>query len=384
MGFCPKCGAKVHDEEIFCISCGEKLPTDRHQRFQTRRFSAKDWIMPIGIFVLITLVFLGILLFHYNRTNHALDAYKDATTAFNQEDYEESLTYLDKALNYYSKFPAANDLQQLLTIYLSGIEIDNQLSYNDQLKQLNNLQIALDDFDGENIDQFIMDIKHQQERLQLDQIESRLSDDLSIQDLQALVWEIDAIHSTDALMLKQQLRERLSTSIASIANTYLSDNRFPDASEVVKNGLYYLPDDERLLSLTETINVAQNQFVTALEERMEKAYQTYEEEVVFNESKAVELENISLKKTASSQLKIEGTVISQATVPIYHVHITFELLNKNNDIIDTRESYVYPDVLYPSDEGKLDYVYLDNKFNNEATDVKVTEVSWLLNEEDPS
>ncbi|SFS59750.1 MULTISPECIES: zinc ribbon domain-containing protein [Halolactibacillus] len=384
MGYCPKCGAKVHDDEIFCVSCGTKLPADRQSRFQSNRFSIKTWLFPTLALMLIGLIFSGIHWLHQQRSHQATDLFEEAADAFYEDDYEESLTLTEKALTVYPTFQAAEDLNKLLTLYLENIHLDDSLSYQAQLEQLHNLQISLDDYKGEAIDRLVMNIKHMQEQLQLEQIDTRLSNDLSIQDLQALVWEIEAIHSTDALLLKQQLRERLSSSIASLANSYLADNKFSDATELVENGLYYLPDDQRLLSLKETINLAQNQFVTALEERMEKAYQSYEEEVAFNESKAVNISDVALSETTSGQLKVKGTVKSEATVPIYHIEVTFELLNHDNDVIDTRTTFVYPDVLYPFDEGQLDYIFLDKQFNDEATDVKIASISWLLNEEEPS
>ena len=384
MGYCPKCGANVHDDELFCVACGTKLPTDRHLRFQEKKSTKKTWILPFISLLLISFGFLGIKWFHQQSVNEATDVFDRATAAFYEGDYEKSLTLTEEAIAIYPVFQAAEDLNRLLTLYLKDSEIDRALPYQEKLEKLHQLQITLDDYSGDTMDRFIMDIKQTQEQLQLDQIEARLSDDLSIQDLQALVWEIDAIHSTEALLLKQQLRERLSSSIASLANGYLADNQFNDAIELVENGLYYLPEDARLLSLKETINLAQNQFITALEERMQKAYQSYEEEVAFNESQAVQVSDLSLTETSSQQLKVTGKVKSEATVPIYHIEVTFELLDESNDVIDTRTTFVYPDVLYPYDEGAFDYIFLDNQFNDEAADVKIARVSWLLNEEEPS
>jgi tetratricopeptide (TPR) repeat protein len=384
MGYCPKCGANVHDDELFCVACGTKLPTDRHLRFQTKKITKTTWLLPLISFLIISFGFVGIKWYHQQKVNEAADVFKQATAAFYEADYEKSLTLTQEALYIYPSFQAAEDLNRLLTLYLNDSDIDHTLSYQENLEKLHQLQIALDDYSGEAIDRFIMEIKQSQEQLQLEQINRRLSDDLSIQDLQALVWEIDAIHSTEALLLKQQLRERLSSSIASVANSYLADNQFNDAIELVDNGLYYLPEDPRLLSLKETINLAQNQFVTALEERMQKAYQSYEEEVAFNQSQAVHVSDLSLTETSSQQLKVRGMVKSEATVPIYHIEVTFELLDASKDVIDTRTTFVYPDVLYPYDEGQLDYIYLDDTFNEEAADIKIARISWLLNEEEPS
>ncbi|GEM01201.1 zinc-ribbon domain-containing protein [Halolactibacillus halophilus] len=384
MGYCPKCGANVHDDELFCVACGTKLPTDKHLRFQAKKMTKTIWLMPLISFIVISLGFIGIKWLHQQRGNEATEVFEQATTAFYDEDYEKSLALTEEAMLIYPAFQAAEDLNRLLTLYLHDHNIDDTLSYQEKLEQLHQLQITLDDYSGDAIDRFIMDIKQTQEQLQLEQIDSRLTDDLSIQDLQTLVWEIDAIHSTEALLLKQQLRERLSSSIGSFANSYLADNRFNDAMELVDNGLYYLPEDPRLLSLKETINLAQNQFVTALEERMQKAYQSYEEEVAFNQSQAVDVSDVSLTETSSQQLKVKGLVKSEATVPIYHIEVTFELLDESNDVIDTRTTFVYPDVLYPYDEGQLDYIYLDDEFNDEAVDVKITRISWLLNEEESS
>ncbi|MGM0522463.1 MAG: zinc ribbon domain-containing protein [Bacillota bacterium] len=384
MGYCPKCGANVHDDELFCVACGTKLPTDRHLRFQPKKLTKKTWLLPLVSLLLISFAFLGIKWLHQQRINEATEIFDRATEAFYEADYEKSLTLTEEAVSIYPAFQAAEDLNKLLRLYLNDKDIDHTLPYQEKLEKLHDLQITLDDYSGEALDRFVMEIKQTQEQLQLEQIDARLSDDLSIQDLQALVWEIDAIHSTEALLLKQQLRERLSSSIASLANSYLADNQFNDAMELVENGLYYLPEDPRLLSLKETINLAQNQFVTLLEERMQKAYQSYEEEVAFNQSQAVNVSELSLTETSSQQLKVKGMVKSEATVPIYHIEVTFELLDESNNVIDTRTTFVYPDVLYPYDEGQLDYIFLDNQFNDEAVDVKIARVSWLLNEEEPS
>lgn len=384
MGYCPKCGANVHDEELFCVACGTKLPTDRHLRFQAKKITKKTWLLPLISFLFISFSFFGIKWLHQQRVTEATAVFDQATAAFYEGDYEKSLTLTEEATSIYPSFQAAEDLNRLLTLYLNDSDIDHTSTYQEKSEKLYQLQITLDDYSGDAIDRFIMEIKQTQEQLQLEQIDTRLSDDLSIQDLQALVWEIDAIHSTEALLLKQQLRERLSSSISSLANSYLADNQFNDAIELVDNGLYYLPEDPRLLSLKETINLAQNQFVTLLEERMQKAYQSYEEEVAFNQSQAVDVSDLSLTESSSQQLKVKGKVKSEATVPIYHIEVTFELLDESNDVIDTRTTFVYPDVLYPYDEGQFDYIFLDDQFNDAAVDVKISSISWLLNEEESS
>lgn len=382
MGYCPQCGASVHDTESFCVSCGDKLPSDRHLRFEKQRFSLIAWRMPI-IFLVIIGLFFGLITFTYSRLHkQAIALYHEATVALSNEAYEESLYLAEQALDISPSFEAASDLAALMSLYLHDIDVDSNAPYHEQLKQLNDLQIKLDDFKGDPVDQLIIHIRSLQEHFQLKQINKQLENDLSIQDLQALVWEIEAIQSTDALLLKQQLREQLSASIASLANTYLADNQFSEAAELVENGRYYLPEDERLLSLKQTIALAQEQFVKALEERMQKAYQSYEEEVVFNQSKAVSVTDLRLSQTPSNQLKVEGQVKNQGTVPIYHIQVTFELRDANQKVLDTREVFVYPEVLYPYDTGQLDYIYMHQLFDSAAKDINILAVSWLLNEEE--
>src|SRR5699024_11914754 len=117
-------------------------------------------------------------------------------------------------------------------------------------------------------------------------------------------------------------------------------------------------ESEKLQSLKTTIEKEKTAFETAQEERIEQAINMAAEENEVNQSDAVELNSVKLKKDGKDKLIVKGKVDSIATIPIHSVVIEYTLTSDKDDETLSNKVFIYPDKLYPNETGKFEYTQI--------------------------
>ncbi|MBM7540406.1 zinc-ribbon domain-containing protein [Amphibacillus cookii] len=379
MAHCPYCGAKVYEDEIFCINCGDKLPDHIEDRILVKRRSAKTLVVPAVIVSLTICALVACYFFNYYQQSKAKSYYRQAEDAILVSDYDKAHEYIERALNHYPNFPEAQVLHQFAKFSVDVLTDLTQADDDDQQLQILYQAITeLDNYSGEAADPF-HDLLHQKQTdLQLMIVENKLNNEPSIHDLPAILWEAEGIQDPDAYELVSVIREQISAHTSNQANTYLQNNQFTEAKDTVENGLYYLPNDDKLQSLLETINKEQDIFTTELEVRMEQAISQYEEEADINQNDAVEIIDVDLNENNQGHLVVSGEISSLATIPIHTIQVHYVLRDQNDKVIETNDVYVYPDTLYPEEKGQFDHTYFDESWINDAVHIQVESITWLL------
>ncbi|PXW92653.1 hypothetical protein DES38_102237 [Streptohalobacillus salinus] len=379
MGYCPNCGSNVHSDEVFCVTCGEKLPADLDMRNTSSGLTKKSLWLPFGSLAIMSLVFLVIWVTASHNKEAAIDYYHAASDDLLLGNYAESEIKLDRALHIHPQFDDATVLKDVAEIGSAYQSIQSESVYSHEtIQQLDNYLIELEPYQGEIADQLRLSISDLIINLRLDDIELRLESTQSVPGLQAILWELEGIASPKALELTQTVKEQLSVHMSSLINNHMTNHQFNEAKQLIETGLNYLPEDDRLLSLKQTVETEQKIFEASLEERMEQAFSQYYEDQEINANDAVDLINISLNTKENGQLYIEGTIKSIATVPIYNVRIHYQLIDENDARLDEHQIYVYPEELFPNDEGQFDFTYLSDAFTDQNLEIEVTSITWLL------
>ncbi|WP_153462451.1 MULTISPECIES: zinc-ribbon domain-containing protein [Sediminibacillus] len=384
MLYCPYCGSKTNDDELFCIQCGKKLPEDRYDRVAEPTISKRIWYLPVASFI-ITIVAVGFGYFYLQHQSHqAKEAFKAGEEKALDGAYDEALVHFKTALREKENFPAALENKSFMEVALQSkldlkqaADYASEENYQKSLEKIDEAENNLKVYDGEAVDVIIDEVVEKRSEIQLNQLQEAMEKDPSIEKLKTLLWQAKAINSEEAENISASIEEQIISYIFSTANEQLSQKQFTDARDVVEEGLNYVPDSDKLQSLQTTIEKEKTAFETEQQNRIEQAVTAAEKEQDQNKNDAVEMTEVSISKDEQGNAVVSGKLKSIATVPVYSISVDYKILDPDGDELLTNEVYVYPDTLYPGEEGKFEFTHFDTKAKD-TSNVEIEKVKWFL------
>jgi hypothetical protein len=365
------------------VTCGKKLPEDFTHRIVPNRKFNKLWIVPVSVLVLFMLSSVLYYVYLENRSTKAVDLYNQAEEKVLAGEYTAAEQLFEEALHLKGNFPQS-DTSLLFVKRASGVEsalteaedLRLENNYEEALSIINEAEDEIQDFYGPAVRDLIFNIISQRNDVKIEQLEEVLQNDPSIDDLKILLWEADAIDEEHAEEIAQSIRSQIIDYTFSRASEQLNAKHFNDALLLVEDGLKYAPDSEKLQSLETTINNEQTTFETAQEERLEQAMNTALEEREMNESDAVELLEMAVENDEQGNIIIKGKVKSVATVPINSIIVDYSLLDKNETEFESNEVFVYPDRLYPDEDGNFEFTHFDIDESRQNLQIEINKITW--------
>ncbi|WP_240452371.1 zinc ribbon domain-containing protein [Virgibacillus sp. YIM 98842] len=347
-----------------------------------RKFN-KLWLVPIGVFTFFLLSSIIFYIYLENRSTQAQELYNQAEEKVLLGEFAAGEQFLKEALDLKSNFSQADTsllfTRRAIEIQSSLAEADSLLqekNYSEALSIINGAENNIENFYGPAASDLISVIISQRNEVKMEQLQEMLQNDPSIDDLKLLLWEADAIDEENAEEIAKSIRSQIVDYTFSKASEQLNAKHFNDALLIVEDGLKYAPDSEKLQSLETTINNEQSSFETAQQERLEQAMNTAQEEREMNESDAVNLLDIVVENNEQGNIMVKGEVKSVATVPINSIIIDYVILNKNEAEIDSNEVFVYPDRLYPDENGNFEFTHFDINESSQNLQVEVNKITW--------
>ncbi|SET92959.1 hypothetical protein SAMN05421676_11145 [Salinibacillus kushneri] len=382
MAHCPFCGTEVKQEEEYCINCGKPLPNDLNERMSKNQGFNKWWFVPISGLFLAIIVFIGFYFFLSYQENQAVEAYEKAEKIAVEGNFQQAKNLFKEAKEHKSYFPAAVQNAQFMDIALSiqnQIQSANKLmdekAYQQGLKITKQAEEDLQNYNGEVVDKLLEQLVKTRNEIKTAELKNKLSQDPAIDDLKLLLWQAESIQTDEAKSMAKEIRTRLVDFTYSTANESLKLKQFSDAMAIIEDGLRYAPENEKLQSLKTTIEKEKVAFETEQQKRIEQAISAAEQEHELNKNDAIEMVSIKSKKDEFGDLVVTGTLKSVATVPIYSVSVSYNLLNGDGEVVESNEVYVYPDTLYPDEEGHFEFTHYEVK---EELKAEVDQVKWFL------
>lgn len=379
---CPYCGTDVKEDEHYCIKCGKQLPNDIHNRLNNIKFN-KYWYIPLltAIFFLLSSgVYYFIL---QNKSSQAKDLYEQGEQFALEKDYNKAKNLFDKALKNKSNFNQAevslNFINRALKIGLLLDDTDKlleQQSYQEALSIINKTESELNNFNGPATSGLIDTIVAKRNTIKITNLEEELKQEPDIDNLKILLWDAEEINDDVAEEIALNIQSQITEYFFSKASKQLKIKQFNNAQTLIKDGLKYAPDAEKLQSLKTTIDKEKTAFETVQQQRIEQAMDTAAKEQQFNETDAIELVSVDLKSDDQGKLVVKGQVKSLATIPLDSILIAYTLSNKDDAELLSNEVFVYPDKLYPGETGKFEFTHLDRKEKVKHVDVKVNKITW--------
>ncbi|MBM7572200.1 hypothetical protein JOC48_002703 [Aquibacillus albus] len=343
------------------------------------------WYLPLIAFIIILISVGAYYLFLEKQVDNAKQQYDIGEKKALLGEYEDALLAFKSANDFKEQFPSAIENEKFMKV---AITIKDELKQADKLLEDNQYQQSLQlistaegrlkDYDGELVSILQHEINRKRHDAQIQQLNVRLASDPPIDELKTLLWEAEAIQSEDAEEIASSIREQIVAYVFSTASEQLSNKQYTDARNTVQDGLEYVPNSEKLKSFKTTIEKEKTAFETAQQQRIEQAIIAAEEEREINKNDAVELLDIKVLQDEQKNLVVTGDLKSVATVPIHTVSVDYVLLDPDENEILSNEVYVYPETLYPEEEGKFDYTHFDIGNENMNLKVKIEKISWFL------
>ncbi|WP_053219841.1 zinc ribbon domain-containing protein [Virgibacillus senegalensis] len=384
MLYCPYCGSKTNDDELFCIQCGKKLPEDRYDRIAEPGPDRRIWYLP-AISLLFSFLAIGFCyLFLQHQTEQAKEAFRSGEEQALDGNYDEALIHFEKALEEKNNFPAAHENKSFMEVALrSRLDLKQASDYaaekdfQKSLEKIDEAENNLKVYNGEAVDVIINEVVEKRSEVQLEQLQQSMENDPSIEKLKTLLWQAKAISSEEAESITETIEEQIISYIFSTANEQLSQKQFTDARDIVEEGLNFVPNSDKLQSLQTTIEKEKTAFETEQQHRIEQAATAAEKEQNLNKNDAVEMIDVSISRDEQGNAVVSGKLKSVATVPVYSISVDYKILDKSDSELLSNEVYIYPDTLYPGEEGKFEFTHFDTKAAD-TSDIEIEKIKWFL------
>lgn len=381
---CPYCGIEINDDEVYCFKCGHKIPDDLGNRKTKDKFTFKrTWLLPIGLFLLFTLIIISSYMLFEKRSAEAEKLYKQSEEKILENEYDDARDLLEKSLQLKSNFQQAEVALEFIT-KASYIQDDitkakNKLlasEFNEALSLINESERDLRGYRGKAVTHLIDQLSIERNEIKLESVKNALKDNPSIDDLKILLWEAEAIKTENVEEIIEHIRNQIVDYTYSKAIEQLNKHQFSNAQILIDDGLKYAINSEKLLSLETTIKKEKKAFETAQQQRIEQAIHLAEEEREVNEMEAVKLQKATVTRDEQQSISVEGVVKSVATVPIHSVVIEYTLLDKSDSEILTNKAFIFPDTLYPNETGKFEFTHFEVDERIKNIDIEVNKLTW--------
>ncbi|WP_100011122.1 zinc-ribbon domain-containing protein [Lentibacillus sediminis] len=383
MRHCPYCGTMINEDEQYCIKCGKALPNDIDERLDgTRRFN-KFWYLPLSVLFLVILSSGIFYVWLDSRSAKAEELYYQGADLLMQQDYEAAGDLFAEAVDRNGNFTQANVASEFMKKTLQvqqtlekAAELSREKEFQEALSMINTAENSLKNYNGTAVNQLIDVIVSQRETIKVAQLKSILREEPGIDQLKRLLWEADELNHQEAEGITESIRNQIIDYSFSKASAQLNNKHFNDARLLVEDGLKYAPNSEKLTSLQTTVEKEQTAFETAQQQRIEQAVNAAAQDHQLNETDAIELLSAEVEQNEQGNFAVEGEVKSVATIPVHSILVEYSLLNDNDTEVLSNEVYVYPDKLYPDENGEFEFTHFDISEETKGLQVEIDKVTW--------
>ncbi len=395
--FCHQCGAKVNQEANYCSNCGANLKEedmsgenveqeallDRSSRAKQSKFRHYlPVILPIAsLLVLATII--SSYYFHEQNMNTKVIAMQSEAEEFALEgEYDKAKEILQAASDIRPNYHIVkNNIEviKLMQDFQTSLQLlDEKIlekEYAEAEKLIIQLKESLPRIDGPLIKQLRSEIENKEATIKVSKIVEELEGLTTVSELARKLQVLSSVPSEDGAAVKEQVINRIVQLTVEEAELEIENKQFTRARSVIDRGLQYAVNDDRLLALRDRVQSEQEAFELAEQERLDKAIEAAEKEDLQNKTAAVEVIHLEAELDDFGGLSVTGQIHNIATTGIYSVTITYNILDKEGVIIDTRQTTAYPYHIPQSQYGKFEDYYFGIF---EEVKVEIENITWYL------
>jgi tetratricopeptide (TPR) repeat protein len=413
--FCHHCGEKLLEGSSFCNTCGSKVepvqeattqpeehvpeqpivsnekqpqptnikpspPISQHT-YQPEQSPKKEstfksilpFLVPLLSLVIVTVVLVISFTTEQKKNNTVLELQKSGESEALAGNYDAAIKAVDEAIKLRPDY-------EILQLNLE--ETNKAKEFSAQLDSVSK-SISSQDFAGaeqllatlkEQVNtnngplfaNFQANITKEEERISIGKLIQEVASINTIDELASKLSELESLSSPEAESVRSEILDKIAQITNTEATDFLANGQFAEALNVVNKGLSYKTDDEELLQLKEKIE----QEKVAMEEQAA-------EEDLHNRTAAVELLTFTANLEDNGDISIEGTIKSNATIPIYTIVLYYAVYDTNGEFLLEGSVNVEPNQLEPGDEGT--FAAIISGVDQEAT-VEMYHATWYFDE----
>ncbi|MDX5475754.1 MAG: zinc-ribbon domain-containing protein [Bacillaceae bacterium] len=395
--FCHQCGAKVNEDANYCSNCGANLKEEYmshehedQEAFQDRSSRTKQsklktyfpYILPLASLLVFT-IFISSYYFHEQNVNAKVIAMQSEAEEYALEgDFDKAKEILQAASDIRPNYHIVkNNIEviKLMQEYQASFkQLDKKIEekqYVDAEKLIIQLKDSLPRIDGPLIQKLRSEIEDKEATIKISKIVEELEELTTVAELARKLQVLSSVPSEDGMAVKEQVINRIVQITVEEAEQEIENKQFSRARSVIDRGLQYAVNDDRLLALRERVQSEQEAFELAEQERLDKAIEAAEKEELQNKTAAVELIHLEATLDDFGGLSVAGQIQNVATTGIYSVTITYNILDKEGELIDTRQTTVYPYHISQGEYGKFEDYYFGIL---EEVEVEIENITWYL------
>lgn len=411
--YCHVCGTKSSPGDVACRKCKTKLMDAStaeeqiwaetavglekgvesdlllsRQQHPTSQESG-GWVgrtWSILVPLLLAAIVGALLTYYYNQesavNNEVLTLHEQAEKAALEGKYAEALKLLDAALG---KRPNVEALTEDRQIAAKAFNQMNQLKQAAESlktgklsaasKTLQAVAKALKEREEPAFDNVRSELGKQQVRLSVLKVKKEIDGLTTVSALAEKLETVSALKGKEAEAVQKQIIEKLASISYQDAEQLVKKKDFTAALQTVDQGLSYAPENEKLTEYRERVLNEKKAFEEAEAERIRLAEQQAAEEDLKNRTAAVSVLDLQAELDEYGDLYISGTVVNNATRPIWSVALTIDIYSPDGYYIGQTEAYVYPGTLAASEQGSFETYYYGVY---QAANVSVSGATWYL------
>ncbi|MBA2174424.1 zinc-ribbon domain-containing protein [Halobacillus locisalis] len=387
MIYCPHCGSEVNEGSRYCSQCGQQIEGNQQKPIHKSEDPEKKKWLPIFIPTSVFLLLSAALFFvytHEQRVNQNVIQSKqeaeDLALSGHFKEAEEKLrNAVDQRPNEEALASDLRSVQAALDVRKEMNQIESMIE-NDQLqeaeKQLEELEETIQGNDSQLFLTFVTETNSLNSKITVMKINQELNQMTNIDELASRLNELSGLNLKEAAQVREKVTEKMVSLSTEKAEKALSEKQYSEAISSVDQALQYVVNNQKLLQLKERIQQEKTAFENEQQQRLEQAMQQAAKDELKNQTDALEVVSAQVRKDEFGDYMVTGTVKSVATQIISTVTATYEVLNRNGEVVKTDHAKVYPIYLNPEDEGTFEKVYYDLKGDDYS--VRVTEMEWLV------
>ncbi|WP_163529944.1 FxLYD domain-containing protein [Halobacillus ihumii] len=322
-------------------------------------------------------------MYEKNVNEETLAIKKEAEQAALKGKYEKAESMLSEAIE---KRPDFTALQQDLTSVRSVLVMNNDLNKvaeyikNSRLEEaetsLATIQKQIYNEQSQLSVTLIPKVERLTSKITIGEINNQLKHLTNIDELADKLNTLSGLDLKEAARARSKINEKIVSIAAKKAEAAMADKQYNEAIATVDEGLQYVVNNEKLIQLKNRVKQEQQAFEQRQEERIKHAMEKAAEEDLMNRKHAVKVLEVKASKDEYGDIKVTGEIGSEATKIVSSIKVTFELKNKDDEVVKTGTAEVYPMYVNPGDKGKFEKMYYELK--EEEVTVNITNVEWYV------
>ncbi|MFE8698139.1 FxLYD domain-containing protein [Cytobacillus sp. FJAT-53684] len=340
-------------------------------------------LVPVISFIFVA-AGLGFYYFQEKEMNsQVLDLKESAEELALKREYKKAMKLLEKAQSKRPNYTALQDSRGMIEKAMGYEDVLGKVSENikktqfdEASKELASLKERLTKEKAPLFDRFNQEVEDHATKITIGTIKKELNELNTVDQLGGKLSILATLPEENASVVKKEILNKIVQISSRNVESELAKKQFSEAFSMIKKGLQFAVNDEKLLALKDRVEQDKLAFEQAEQQKIEKAMEAAAQEDLKNRTAAVEVSDFSVEVDEYGDLYLSGNVKNVATKTIGSITIYYTIYDENDMYLSDGLASVYPYYLEPGDLGSFEDIYYGVSQN---VHVEIDNITWYLN-----